>query len=218
MSLNEKTNLIKSYSTAVKNNFLKIGEVLIEVRDKELFKESHNSFTQYLESEDFDFNRRTAYKMMDVYLEYGNNLELVDKLGIGKLIELTYVADKEQREEITKKAIEEDLSQQEIREEVKKVKEEDLFKNIKRKAQRENEDVYIESDDPLAKCKRQAQNILQDIQRLSYPINNMEIRLKKWIEFSKKFKDEDITMFKKTIADEWKKIRTNKKSNDSWFD
>ncbi len=216
MSLKEKTNLIKSYSIGIKSNFLKIGKVLIEIRDKELFKESYNSFTQYLISMDFKFTRDMAYKLMDVYKEFGEDNKKIEGLGIGKLIELTYVKDKVVREELINKA--EDLTQKEIREEVKKVREEDLFKNIKRKAQRENQDVYIESDDPLAKCKRQAQNILQDIQRLSYPINNMETRLKNWIEFSKKFKDKDIITFKKTIADEWKKIRTSKKSNDGWFD
>ncbi|GAI96346.1 unnamed protein product, partial [marine sediment metagenome] len=126
--LNEKTNLIKSYSKSIKTNFLEIGKVLIEIRDKELWNEKYKSFTNYLESEEFDFHRVTAYRMMDVYSEYGNNIELVNKLGVGKLIELTYVANKEQREEITKKAIEKDLSQKEIREEVKKVREEDLYK------------------------------------------------------------------------------------------
>ena len=216
MSLNEKTNLIKSYSKGIKSNFLKIGKVLIEIRDKELFKESYNSFTQYLISTDFKFTRDMAYKLMDVYKEFGEDNKKIEGLGITKLVELTNVKDKEVREELIEKA--QTLTRDELREEVKKVKEEDLFKNIKRKTQRENEDVYIESDDPLAKCKRQAQNILQDIQRLSYPINNMGIRLKKWIEFSKKFKDKDITKFKKTIADEWKKIRTSKKSDDDWFD
>ncbi|GAH00883.1 unnamed protein product, partial [marine sediment metagenome] len=115
MSLKEKTEKIKDYSKSIKNNFLEIGKLMIEIRDKQLWNERYNSFTKYLESEDFDFNRRTAYKMMDVYSEYGNNIGLINKLGVGKLIELTYVADKEQREEITKKAIEEDLSQQEIR-------------------------------------------------------------------------------------------------------
>ncbi len=212
----EKTNLIKSYSTGIKTNFLKIGKVLIEIRDNELFKESYNSFTQYLISVDFKFTRDMAYKLMDVYKEFGEDNKQIENLGIGKLIELTYVKDKEVRKELIEKA--EDLTQKEIREEIKKVREEDLFKDIKRKSQRENQDVYIESDDPLAKCKRQAQNILQDIQRLSYPINNMETRLKNWIEFSKKFKDKDITKFKKTIAAEWKKIRTSKKSDDGWFD
>lgn len=219
MPLEEKTEKIKSLSKAVKNNFLKIGKLLIEVRDKQLWNEKYKSFTQYLMSEDFDFHRVTAYRMMDVYTEYGNDQELVDKLGVGKLIELTYVADKEQREEITRKAIEEDLSQQEIREEIRKVKEEDLYKQIKRKAQREDENLYIENDDPIAKCKRQAQSILQDIHRLSYPINDMEERLKKWIKFSSKFnEDKEIDKLKAAIFLGWKKIRNVPKKNSDWFD
>jgi len=216
--LSEKTNLIKSYSKGIKSNFLKIGQILIEIRDKELFKESYDSFTQYFISVDFEFQRTMAYKLMDVYNQFGENVQLLNKLGIGKLIELTYVPDKESREEITRKAIEEDLSQQEIREEAKKIKEEDLYKQIKRKSQREDQDLYTKNDDPLAKCKRQAQNILQDIRRLSYPMNDMESRLEKWIKFSKKFKDKEINKLKKTIANEWKKIRYNKVKKDGWFD
>ncbi|GAG00453.1 unnamed protein product, partial [marine sediment metagenome] len=140
MSLNEKTNLIKGYSKAVKTNFIKIGKILIEIRDKELFKESHNSFTQYLISGDFQFNRDMAYKLMDVYKEFGEDNEKIDGLGITKLVELTYVKDKEVREELIEKA--QTLTRDELREEVKKVREEDLFKNIKRKAQRENQDVF----------------------------------------------------------------------------
>jgi len=213
--LSEKTNLIKSYSKGIKSNFLKIGKILIEIRDKELFKESYNSFTQYLISVDFEFTRDMAYKLMDVYKEFGGDKQ-IENLGIGKLIELTYVKDKEIREELMNKA--EDLTRDELKEEVKKVREEDLYKQIKRKSQREDEDVYTESDDPLAKCKRQAQNILQDIQRLSYPINDMETRLKNWIKFSKKFKDKEINKLKKAISNEWKKIRTIKRSDDGWFD
>lgn len=214
----EKTNLIKDYSKGIKSNFLKIGQLLIEIRDKELWKEKYKDFTEYLISEDFEFKRRMAYKLMDVYNQFGKDVQLLHKLGIGKLIELTYVPDKEKREEITRKAIEENLTGEELREEVKKVKEEDLYKQIKRKSQREDSDLYTENDDPLAKCKRQAQSILQDIQRLSYPINNMETRLKNWVKFSRKFKDKEINKLKKAIASEWKKIKTNKRSDDGWFD
>jgi len=143
------------------------------------------------------------------------NNKQIENLGIGKLIELTYVKDKEVRKELIEKA--EDLTRDELKEEVKKVREDDLYKGIKRKAQREDSDLYTENDDPLAKCKRQAQNILQDIQRLSYPINNMETRLKNWVKFSRKFKDKDINKLKKAISNEWKKIRVRKTSDD-WFD
>jgi len=210
----EKTNLIKSYSIGIKSNFLKIGKILTEIRDKELFKESYDSFTQYLISTDFQFTRDMAYKLMDVYKEFGEDNKKIENLGIGKLVELTYVKDKETREELLEKA--ENLTRDELKEEVKKVREEDLFKQIKRKSQREDSDI-TENDDPLAKCKRQAQSILQDIQRLSYPINNMETRLKNWIKFSRKFKDKELNKLKKAIANEWKKIRTSKRS-DGWFD
>jgi len=217
MSLKEKTELIKNLSKAVKNNFLKIGKILIEVRDKELWNEEYKSFTQYLISEDFEFTRDMAYKLMDVYKEFGEDNRQIESLGIGKLIELTYVKDKEVREELIGKA--KTLTRDELKEEVKKVREEDLYKQIKRKAQREDQDLYTENDDPLAKCKRQAQSILQDIHRLSYPINDMEERLKNWIKFSNKFKKEkEIDKLKAAIFLEWKKIRGSSVKKTGWFD
>ena len=214
----EKTNQIKSYSKAVKNNFLRIGEVLIEIRDKELFNEQYKSFTEYLTSENFEFGRQYAYKLMDVYEQFGKNKKLSEQLGMYKLVQLTYIPERELREEVAKKAIEEKLSREEIQEEVNKVREEDLFKQIKRKSQREDSDLYTENDDPIAKCKRQAQSILQDIQRLSYPLNDMETRLQKWIKFSKKFKDKEINKLKKAISLEWKKIKCRTVRQDGWFD
>lgn len=215
--LQEKTNQIKNYSKSIKDNFFRIGKVLIEIRDKELFNEKYKSFTEYLISEDFEFTRTHAYKLIDVYEKFGVSTS-IHSLDLSKLMELTYVPDKEKREELVKKTIDEDLSVMELREEVQKVRAEDLYKGIKRKAQREDQDLYTENDDPLAKCKRQAQSILQDIQRLSYPLNDMETRLKNWIKFSRKFKDKEINKLKKAIATEWKKIRTSKRSDDGWFD
>jgi len=216
MSLKERTEKIKTYSKAIKTNFLKIGKVLIEVRDKEIWKEEYKSFTQYLISEDFEFSRRMAYNLMDVYVEFGN-IQNLHQLGISKLIQLTYVPDKETREELIEKA--KNLPYDKFKEEVEKVREEDLYKQIKRKAQREDQDLYTENDDPIAKCKRQAQSILQDIHRLSYPINDMEERLKKWIKFSNKFKeDKEIDKLKATIFLEWKKVRYSTKKSSGWFD
>jgi len=79
----EKTNQIKNYSKSIKDNFFKIGKVLIEIRDKELWKEKYKGFTEYLISEDFEFSRRMAYNLMDVYIEFGN-VQPLHKLGISK--------------------------------------------------------------------------------------------------------------------------------------
>ncbi|GAG00521.1 unnamed protein product, partial [marine sediment metagenome] len=85
--LNKKTKEIKSLCNETKINFLKIGEILIEIRDKELWKEKYKSFTGYLTSEKFEFTRMMAYNLMKVYNEFGDIKEL-HKLGIGKLIQL----------------------------------------------------------------------------------------------------------------------------------
>jgi len=205
--LKQKTEQIKSLCTSIKTNFLKVGKILIEIRDKELWKENYKSFTEYLESEKFEFTRRMAYNLIDVHNEFGD-VKRFHTLGIKKLIQLTYVPDKEIRKEIAEKAIEEDLTAEEIKEEVKKVRDEDLFSQIKRKAQREDEDLVIENDDPMAKCKRQAKSILQNIDQLKIPMNDMKTRLEKWLEFSRKFrKDKEIQTFKAAIFLEWKKLR-----------
>ncbi len=197
--LNEKTKQIKSLCKSIKTNFLDVGKILIEIRDKELWKEKYNSFTGYLESEKFEFTRQYAYNMMDVQKLY---VKSFDKLSIAKLIELTYVREKKAREDITKKAIKEELTTKEIREEI-------LFKQIHRKSQREDEDLIVENDDPLAKCFRLANNILQDINKLRVPMSDMDARIKTWINFSSKFKNnKELETFKAAIFLEWKKLRS----------
>lgn len=203
--LKEKTNQIINLCSSIKTNFLKVGKILIEIRDKELWKENHKSFTGYLESQDFEFKRDMAYKLMSVYTEFGD-IETTHKLGISKLIQLTYIPDKEVRKELAKKA--ETMTRDELKEEVKKVSNEQKFNQIHRKAQREDEDLVTEDDDASAKCKRQARDILKDIEYISKPMNDMKIRIEKWLEFCSKFKkDKEIQAFKAAIYIEWKKIR-----------
>ena len=183
-----------------------MGEILVNIRDKELWKEKYKSFTEYLTSESFEFGRQYAYKLMDVYNTFGKDVALCDKLGIYKLVELTYVPNKQIRKELVKKA--KTMTGDELKEEVKKVRDEDLFKQIHRKAQREDGDIVIEQDDIYAKCKRQAKNILQDIDNIKKPLNDMNIRIEKWLEFSNKIKgDKEIETFKAAIFLEWKKLR-----------
>lgn len=204
--LNKLTKEIKSLCNETKINFLKMGEILVNIRDKELWKEKYKSFTEYLTSESFEFGRQYAYKLMDVYNTFGKDVALCDKLGIYKLVELTYVPNKQIRKELVKKA--KTMTGDELKEEVKKVRDEDLFKQIHRKAQREDGDIVIEQDDIYAKCKRQAKNILQDIDNIKKPLNDMNIRIEKWLEFSNKIKgDKEIETFKAAIFLEWKKLR-----------
>jgi len=204
--LKEKTEQIKTLCKSIKTNFLKVGKILIEIRDKELWKENHKSFTEYLESQDFEFKRRMAYNLIDVYNQFGDDVQLLNKLGIGKLIQLTYIPDKEVRKELAKKA--ETMTRDELKQEVRKVSDEQKFNQIHRKAQREDEDLVIEEDDASEKCKRQARDILKDIDYLNKPMNDMKIRIEKWLEFCSKFKkDKEIQAFKAAIFIEWKKLR-----------
>ena len=203
--LKEKTKEIINLCSSIKTNFLDVGKILIEIRDKEIWKEDHKSFRDYLESQDIEFSRSMAYNLIDVHNKFGDMKE-THKLGIGKLIQLTYIPDKEVRKELAKKA--ETLTRDELKQEVRRVSEEQTFNQIHRKALREDEDLVTADDDASAKCKRQANEILKDIEYLNRPMNDMKIRIEKWLEFCNKFKkDKEIQTFKAAIYIEWKKIR-----------
>ncbi len=191
--LDEKTNLIKHYCKAVKGNFLKIGELLIEVRNNELFKEKYETFVEYLDSQDFEFSKSYAYKIMNVYEEFST---ILDSLPITKLIELTYVKDKVKREELLERAG--DMPTAALKEEVKKLSKEELFNRIHRQYQREDEEVFT-SDDAYLKCERIGKEILSDLDGIKKPIFEINERIGKWIVFTRKFSNPDIDEIKSII-------------------
>lgn len=177
MVLQEKTKLIKYYASAAKDNFFKIGKILTEIRNQKFFKESYDSFTEYLNSEDFEFNRRYAYKLIEVYEEFGD-VPSMAQLGLAKLIQLTYVSDREEREALAVKA--KDIPVSKLKDEVK------LVKSIHRGFQRQDEDINI-GDSQVDKCLRLGRDLISKIEALKTPLNEIKERVNSWVKFSDKF-------------------------------
>ncbi len=113
--------VIKHLSKNIINNFLDIGSKLKQIRDKKIFKSKYSTFTEFLEREEFTFSKSFVYRLFQIVED--NKLKVVvPLLGITKTIELLHVSEREMREELTKKAIQEDLTQTELRTEIKKLK------------------------------------------------------------------------------------------------
>lgn len=186
MELQERTRLIQFYSKAVKSNFLTIGNILLEIRDKKLFKEEYDSFKEYLENSDFQFTRQYAYNMMDVI---ETNVKSFDKLSISQWIHLTHVTDKQEREKLAVKAEKIEMTSDELGDEVKKINKDYLFKKNTRAAQREDTDLETKQDSKEDKRNRIFNEIMNDGDAL---INQVKIwigRINNWITGSGKEED-----------------------------
>ena len=130
MILDDKTSELKWLAKSIKLNFLKIGQLLLTIRDNELFKEKYGSFNQYLESNDFEFSKGHAYKIMKVVAD-PKLVALCDTYSVTTLIQLTYITDKEKRDSIIAEA-EENLD--------------DFSKTLKRTTQRQDSDLEIKTE------------------------------------------------------------------------
>ena len=204
--LKETEKLINQYVTVTKNNFLKIGSLLKQIRDYKLYLEDgHETWIDYLNSDKFEFSERHAYKLIDVYEKFGK-LPLAATLGFNKLIELTHVTDKEVREDLTKEAVKEDLSRTEIKEEVQKVNAEVIQltekkqdKKMDRFWERQDNDLEVKQDSAEEKCNRQGQEIMDIIQDLIVRLKKNKASIEMWLAFSKKFETENIKALQAAI-------------------
>ena len=121
MILENEIKIIQHLSKNIISNFLQIGIKLKKIRDEESFRSEYSTFTEFLEKEEFTFSKQFVYRLFQIVED--NKLKVVvPLLGITKTIELLHVPEREMREELTKKAIQEDLTQTELRTEIKKLK------------------------------------------------------------------------------------------------
>lgn len=187
MQLTEKTKLIKFWCKQAKNSFFQVGQILKEIRDKQLYLGQYENFTEYLESEEFEFNPRHAYKLITVFEEFGN-VPTSAHLTVSKLIELTHVKDKETREELIPQASKMTVSN--IREEVKQVNTEQLAKEIHRFNQRQDTDLETESDSKLDKILRQGRYLLNKIDIAKSPLIELKQSIETWCIDSNQFPKE----------------------------
>ena len=109
MEIDDRTNTIKHYSMNIVCNFLKIGTELKTIRDKELFKDKYNNFTEYLESAEFTFSKGFVYKLFQV-LDDPKLKVSAPTLGLTRTLELLAVPEREMRENLTDQAIKQDMT------------------------------------------------------------------------------------------------------------
>ena len=200
MILQAKTTEIKYLSNGIKHNFLKIGKLLIEVRDRKLYLDKYTDFTSYLESEEFTFCKRTAYNMMKSYETFG--VQQVAQINLRTLIQLVYVPDREVREALA--------------EEAKTVSPKDINtfkKKVERAAKRTDQDLETPIDSLKDKCKRQLNDLIRDVQSTRAMLNSLRDRIEKVILFSTKFEHErEIKDLKAILIREWEGCFSGKRS------
>ena len=177
MKLEEQTNLIKHYCKTAKSNFIKIGKILKEIKEEQLYKEAYISFEDYVLNSGFDFGRQYAYKLISVYDTFGKNVALCDKLSISKLIQLTYVPDREIREEIATRAINESWTKERVEKEVKEVKR--LRTDKKPNLSTLEEEYY--------KCLNEYEKLSESLKMLISYVSEVLNKTKAWKERAKNF-------------------------------
>ncbi len=196
MNLTDYTIQIRFKSKTIVNNFIEVGNLLKKVRDKEIFKESFNTFTDYLEQEHPKFSRSFVLRLIQL-VEDPKLCSTSNKLGICKTLELLKISDREGREELSQKA--EDMTVKEIRTEIKS-------KTIKRFSSNINEEVS-EGDSVEDKCIRQGETLLKELSslklRFKYDLTNLKEGIAKWNTFAKRYgNNEKIQTLVSTISRE----------------
>lgn len=197
MNLFSKTEQVRNLSSNIRTNFVKIGEILIEIRDKELFKEKYDSFTKYLESEDFNFDRSMAYKLIRVYEEF-HDVERVPHLSLRTLISLVYVSDKETRSELVEEAKETFKIPQ------TRFALNEFQSKVERSNKRTDQDLEVSEDSLEFKCIRQLNDLIKDVQTAIELIKELKERKAKVEAFSSKFAvNSEINSLKLVLMEEW---------------
>ena len=191
MEITSKTNEIKWLCKSIKNNFLRIGKLLIEVRTAEAYKPTYESFNQYLESEDFIFGKSMAYKIMRVFDEFGA-VERVPQLSFRKLVQLVYVSDKEVRHQLVQQAIT-----------LKPVEIEPFKQKLQRVVQRQNKTV-TPTDSKRDKCVRQLNQITEEVDSAETIISALKLRVSKVLTFASEFDDPEIKALQHNLGDKWR--------------
>jgi hypothetical protein len=93
-----------SLKHAVEASGILMGQMLYEIQEKELFKTlGYDTFEQYLADPELSFGRATAYKLKKIYkqwvLDYGYNIDELEKIGQERLLEAGKVATPENQKE-----------------------------------------------------------------------------------------------------------------------
>ena len=94
-SLDKQISIIKNYEKSVIGSILDIGKVLAQIHQTKSYREKYSSFEECVEN-NFTFTRQYAYKYIELFKKYGQNVKQFDKIkpyGMRVLIMSLYVPD-----------------------------------------------------------------------------------------------------------------------------
>ena len=184
MELNNKLQIVKHLCKNTVENFIQIGLKLKAIRDNNVFKEKYSTFTECISVELPNLSRGFVYRLFQL-VEDPKLVTLARQLGLTKALELVRISERETREELAEKAVKENLTKEQIRNEVNS-------KKIKRLASNISENV-IKGDNPEDKCLRQGETLLFQLNALNTSYNQdkgyLKIGYSKWKDFAFKYPD-----------------------------
>ncbi len=178
MQLAEYTTLIKNFCNSTKCGFFKLCELLSRLNKSKKYKESYNTFEEYIQQEGFEFTSRHAYNYIRIWDTFGSKLlpgdanfvKLFHKVKITELLQISNIPDREVREELVESAVKGEITSTQIAE-AKSLKVEDSPR------------IDISAERKF-KLIREFPNLVSEITRIKEQI---EI----WIKKSKEFKELD---------------------------
>lgn len=172
-NLEEKTNIIKSLLKSWTNNILSIGKELSEIKEQKLYKDKYKNFNEYT-LDAFGFTDASAYRYVDVYRKYGQNVSRWDKMkdyGMRVLLMSIHVPDEhfdEMLDIIEKSPLKGHTN---------------LAKEVKRFSKQVGSQPRYTKDDSehILKAKREAQSLIEKFEDFKELKLNLQISIEKWI-------------------------------------
>ena len=179
MELDNEICIIRHLANNITNNCIEIAFRLKKIRDSKTFRPKYNSFTEMLNKEQLGFKYSDGFvSRLLKFIEDPQLVSLAKEIGITKTFELLAVPDRESREQIAEKAIKEDLTKVEIRDEVKKVK-----------ISPDKPPLLNTQDEVKFKLLREYNAFNLEIPRIIYEVKDIKEKHKIWEEKAKRFNE-----------------------------
>lgn len=196
MKEEEVVNSIRNRGKRTKLEILETGKELCMVRDSESYKDwGYSSMKEFLDSNDFGFSRSHASNFMRIfdkfgYLLSGDGVQELESFTLTKLLQETYVTDRDIRESITL----------EVKPDIQKVE-----KDAKRISQRLDSDLEVKQDSLELKADRQGDLILNQLDSRDKVNEYLSNMITNWLNIVIKYPENDKLQGKRMeIMKRWK--------------
>lgn len=205
MLIQHFTDEVNLRCLGIKQTFLEIGKLLIDIRNNKYYEPKYLNFTEYLKSGELNLCQRMSYNLISVYEKFGVQRVAVDNISLRTLIQLSYVSDKVMRDELVEEA-------KDVYTEKTGVKE--FYNKIKRVTKRTNP-VVRGGDTQRDKVYRLLKSFLTDIDTLKNTYDSMYNQCNSLMRLAFKYNDDvEIKGLKDEIKERWFKwIQTQNSKN-----